>query len=471
MTSRFPHVKKFGLAIVFLFITFQSQARPAMLPDFTELVEENGSAVVNISTVQKRKRNVLPNAHGGGPSPFGQQMPDILRHLFGDEQQQNDLESLGSGFIISSDGYILTNNHVVKNADEIVVRLSNRQEYTAQLVGADPRSDLALLHVDADNLPTVKIGSSSSLKVGEWVLAIGSPYGFDHSVTAGIVSAIGRSLPSDNYVPFIQTDVAINPGNSGGPLFNLQGEVVGINSQIYSRTGGFMGLSFAIPIDMAMESVEQLKQNGFVSRGWLGVIIQDINKNLAESFGLKKSAGALVASVLQDGPADDAGILPGDVITAFNDKPIIMASDLPHLVGRIKPGGSAQIEIVRERKRKTIKLTVGELPENNKASHHPVRGNHQLDKSQLGMRVDELSKGQLRQLSIHNGIVVTDIQPGPAEQAGIRRGDIIILVNYQKVISVRSFGKILKKIPAGKRVPVQVNRRGRPMFISIKLPD
>jgi len=460
-----------SLILVWSLLSLNVQARD--LPDFTTLVAENGAAVVNISTTKNNKGQQRPSMPPGMKIPEGTPFDDLFKHFFGPGQRQQPYEShsLGSGFVLSSDGYILTNHHVIKDADEIIVRFSDRHELEAKILGSDERSDVALLKVDATGLKAIKLGDSTQLKVGEWVLAIGSPFGFDYSATAGIVSALGRSLPSDSYVPFIQTDVAINPGNSGGPLFNLAGEVIGINSQIYSRTGGFMGLSFAIPIDMAMESVEQLKQNGFVSRGWLGVIIQDINKNLAESFGLKKSAGALVASVLQDGPADDAGILPGDVITAFNDKPIIMASDLPHLVGRIKPGGSAQIEIVRERKRKTIKLTVGELPENNKASHHPVRGNHQLDKSQLGMRVDELSKGQLRQLSIHNGIVVTDIQPGPAEQAGIRRGDIIILVNYQKVISVRSFGKILKKIPAGKRVPVQVNRRGRPMFISIKLPD
>ena len=437
------------------------------LPDFTQLVEDNATAVVNISTVQRAKVRSLPYDNQN------QQVPDIFRHFFGDGHPQQERESLGSGFIVSQDGYILTNNHVIKGADEIVVRLSNRQEYSAELVGSDPRSDLALLRVDADNLPTVKIGRSAPLKVGEWVLAIGSPYGFDHTVTAGIVSAIGRSLPNDNYVPFIQTDVAINPGNSGGPLFNLDGEVIGINSQIYSRTGGFMGLSFAIPIDIAMESMEQLKLNGFVSRGWLGVIIQNVDKDLAESFGLSKSAGALVASVLKSGPADKAGVKAGDVITGFNGKQIVLASDLPHLVGRVKPGKKAQLDIVREGRHKTINLKVGELPEDVTASSSSRGSSPNVEPrtNELGMLVEDLTRDQLRQFELNNGVVVSKIEQGPAQKAGIRRGDVIILLNYQKITSVRGFEAILRKIPRGKRVPVQINRRGNHTFISVKLPD
>ena len=247
--------------------------------------------------------------------------------------------SLGSGFIVSSDGYILTNHHVVKEADEILIRLSDRREMVAQLVGADPRSDLALLKVEAKGLPAVEFGKSDELKVGAWVLAIGSPFGFDYSVTAGIVSAKGRSLPNENYVPFIQTDVAINPGNSGGPLFNLKGEVVGINSQIYTRSGGFMGVSFAIPIDVALDVVEQLKTKGEVSRGWLGVVIQEVNKQLAESFGLDKPQGALVAQLVPGGPAEAGGLKSGDIIVAFNGREVVLSSDLPHQVGQVKPEG------------------------------------------------------------------------------------------------------------------------------------
>ncbi|MFM8355882.1 MAG: trypsin-like peptidase domain-containing protein, partial [Gammaproteobacteria bacterium] len=283
------------------------------LPDFTPLVEKNAAAVVNISTVQK------DNPHSEGPQNRSDELDEFFRRFFPPDGSRGvpfaKPRSLGSGFVLSADGYILTNNHVVEDADEIMVRFNDRREMTATLVGSDPRSDLALLKVDADELPTVRIARSDDLKVGEWVLAIGSPFGFDYSVTAGIVSAKGRSLPTEqneNYVPFIQTDVAINPGNSGGPLFNLDGEVVGINSQIYSNSGGFMGVSFAIPIDVAMDVVDQLKASGKVARGWLGVVIQEVSRDLAESFGLNRPHGALVTRVLEDGPADQAGLREGD---------------------------------------------------------------------------------------------------------------------------------------------------------------
>src|SRR5690554_3244448 len=309
-------------------------ASAANLPDFTQLVESAAPAVVNISTTQTvQKRS----------SRIPQEVPEIFRHFFGElpegfeqEPSQQQRQSLGSGFIISDDGYILTNNHVIENADEIVVRLSDRRELIAKLIGSDASSDLALLKIDAKGLPVVTVGNSDKLKVGEWVLAIGSPFGFDHSVTAGIVSAKGRSLPNETYVPFIQTDVAINPGNSGGPLFNLDGKVVGINSQIYTRSGGFMGVSFAIPINVALEVSEQLKDSGRVSRGWLGVLIQEVNKDLAESFGLSKAAGALVAQVMPDGPASKSDLRSGDVITHLDGKPIVLSSDLPQLVGTLK---------------------------------------------------------------------------------------------------------------------------------------
>ncbi|MEO7558162.1 MAG: trypsin-like peptidase domain-containing protein, partial [Gammaproteobacteria bacterium] len=307
----------------------QSTVQSPNLPDFTALVEQNSAAVVNISTTQKIKRTMpqLPPGMEIPNLPEGSPFNDLFKHFFGEGQggpavpEEFDAQSLGSGFIISPDGYVLTNNHVVKNADKIIVRLSDRRDLVAKVVGTDARSDLALLKVEAQNLPVVKLGSSSNLKVGEWVLAIGSPFGFDHSATAGIVSAIGRNLPSESYVPFIQTDVAINPGNSGGPLFNLKGEVVGINSQIFSRTGGFMGLSFAIPVDVAMEVTEQLKTKGRVTRGWLGILIQDVTNDLAESFGMAKPEGALVARVLPDSPAAKSGFQAGDVVVKFDGKP------------------------------------------------------------------------------------------------------------------------------------------------------
>ncbi|MBV1881430.1 MAG: DegQ family serine endoprotease [Pseudomonadales bacterium] len=455
-------ISLFVMFLLFVVMPAQARAKISGLPDFTQLVEESASAVVNISTTHREK---------GKPQKYeqqNQQVPDIFRHFFGDGRPQRDRDSLGSGFIVSEDGYILTNHHVVKGADEIVVRLSNRKEYSAKLVGSDPRSDLALLQIDARHLPTVKLGRSSSLKVGEWVLAIGSPYGFDHSVTAGIVSAMGRSLPNDNYIPFIQTDVAINPGNSGGPLFNLEGEVVGINSQIYSRTGGFMGLSFAIPIDIAMESMEQIKRNGFVSRGWLGVIIQNVDMGLAESFGLSSSAGALVAGVLDDGPADKAGVEAGDVIITFDNTDIIVASDLPHLVGRVKPGKKAKLNIIRQGKDKTLSLKVGELPLDEAVSRSSVNGERPRT-NRLGIQVEELTKERLRELGLSHGVVVSGVEAGPGNQSGIKRGDVILLLNYQKVTSVGVFKSIARKIPAGKRVPVQVNRHGNHLFVSVNL--
>ncbi len=349
-----------------------SAAWAADLPDFTKLVEQNAPAVVNISTIQH------PDA---AASSRNEELEEFFRRFFPPDGDGNPAHppqvpyvpprSLGSGFVIGSDGYILTNNHVVEDADEIVVRFNDRREMNATLVGADPRSDLAVLKVNATNLPTVKVGRSGRLKVGEWVLAIGSPFGFDYSVTAGIVSAKGRSLPderNENYVPYIQTDVAINPGNSGGPLFNLAGEVVGINSQIYSNSGGFMGVSFAIPIDMAMDVVKQLRQTGHVSRGWLGVLIQEVNRDLAESFGLSRPQGALVTQVMAGSPADTAGLKAGDIITRFNGTEIEFSSDLPHVVGRTPAGSTAKLRVVRGGQEQTVNVIIGELADRDEQS-------------------------------------------------------------------------------------------------------
>src|SRR5690554_3616941 len=374
-------------------------ASAANLPDFTQLVESAAPAVVNISTTQTvQKRS----------SRIPQEVPEIFRHFFGElpegfeqEPSQQQRQSLGSGFIISDDGYILTNNHVIENADEIVVRLSDRRELIAELIGSDASSDLALLKIDAKGLPVVTVGNSDKLKVGEWVLAIGSPFGFDHSVTAGIVSAKGRSLPNESYVPFIQTDVAINPGNSGGPLFNLQGEVVGINSQIFTRSGGFMGLSFAIPMEVAMDVVQQLKTSGKVERGWLGVVIQEVNKELAESFKLDKPSGALVAQVMADSPAAAGGLQVGDVIVASNGSPVAMSADLPHLIGAMKPGEVATLQIVRDGKRRTLKVKVGAAPEDEQLQ---LSGQPQTSKSnRLGLEVADLTEEQKKRLDVQKG--------------------------------------------------------------------
>jgi len=447
----------------------------AQLPEFTELVEQASPAVVNISTRQK-----LPERSASDPlmAPDLEGIPPIFREFFergvpqmprSPNGQQRQAQSLGSGFIISADGYVLTNNHVVAGADEIIVRLPDRSELEARLVGADPRTDVALLKVEGEDLPTVKLGDSESLKVGAWVLAIGSPFGFDHSVTAGIVSAKGRSLPNESYVPFIQTDVAINPGNSGGPLFNLDGEVVGINSQIFTRSGGFMGLSFAIPIGVAMDVANQLKSNGRVSRGWLGVVIQEVNRDLAESFGLDKPAGALVAQVLDGGPAAKGGLQVGDVILSLNGRPIIMSADLPHLVGGLKPGSKATLQVVREGVRKDLSLTIGMLPEEGESLASAGASGKEQSSNRLGVTVAELSEEQRKGLDLRGGVVIREVQDGPAALIGLRPGDVITHLNNQAIDSAQTFTKVAEALPRNRSVSMRVLRQGRASFITFKL--
>ncbi|WP_068825439.1 DegQ family serine endoprotease [Pseudomonas sp. BMS12] len=460
-----------------LFLLGQVSLARAELPEFTELVEQASPAVVNISTRQKLpQREVaaqgqMPDLEGLPPmfrEFFERSIPQIPRNPGG---RQREAQSLGSGFIISDDGYVLTNNHVVADADEIIVRLSDRSELEAKLIGADPRTDVALLKVEGKNLPTVKLGKSDELKVGEWVLAIGSPFGFDHSVTAGIVSAKGRSLPNENYVPFIQTDVAINPGNSGGPLFNLDGEVVGINSQIFTRSGGFMGLSFAIPINVAMDVANQLKADGKVSRGWLGVVIQEVNKDLAESFGLEKPAGALVAQVLESGPAAKGGLQVGDVILNLNDQPIVMSADLPHLVGALKPGSKAVLEVVRDGERKRIKLEIGSLPEEGDEIALDEASGIERSSNRLGVSVVELSAEQKKALDLRGGVVIKEVQNGPAALIGLRPGDVITHLNNQAIDTAKTFDEVASKLPANRSVSMRVLRQGRASFITFKLAE
>jgi serine protease Do len=446
------------------------------LPDFTELVEKYSPAVVNVSTVQK----ATPQSEAMSP-----EMDEFFRRFFGPDGRgspfggPNDRgtpfsprRSLGSGFIISSDGYILTNNHVVEDAEEIVVRMNDRRELEAKLVGSDPRSDLALLKVDAHDLPAVKLGHSANLKVGEWVLAIGSPFGFDYSVTAGIVSAMGRSLPTENnenYVPFIQTDVAINPGNSGGPLFNLDGEVVGINSQIYTRSGGFMGVSFAIPIDTAVDVVEQLKKNGKVERGWLGVVIQEVNRDLAESFGLDKPSGALVARVMEDGPAAKAGLREGDIILEFNGQHIDLSSDLPHYVGRSHPGSEATLLIMRDGKRQTLTVVVGELADLDNGQVASADSGGGSAPSRIGVVVEALPDSARQRAQVDHGVRVLEAS-GAAAEAGIRDGDIITRLNNREIDSPETFAKVVDSLQPGRSVPVLIVRGQAPTFLALRVP-
>ncbi|MBB2494818.1 DegQ family serine endoprotease [Aquipseudomonas ullengensis] len=460
-----------------LFLLAQASLAHAELPDFTELVEQASPAVVNISTRQNLpQREVaiqgqMPDLQGLPPQFrefFERSLPQMPRNP---GSRQREAQSLGSGFIISDDGYILTNNHVVADADEIIVRLSDRSELQAKLIGADPRTDVALLKVEGKNLPTLKVGKPDELKVGSWVLAIGSPFGFDHSATAGIVSAKGRSLPNENYVPFIQTDVAINPGNSGGPLFNLDGQVIGINSQIYTRSGGFMGVSFAIPIDVAMDVANQLKSGGKVSRGWLGVVIQEVNKDLAESFGLEKPAGALVAQVMEDGPAAKGGLQVGDVILSLNDQPIILSADLPHLVGAMKAGSKADLEVIREGERKRLQMTVGSLPEDGDELAAGESSGVERSSNRLGVAVAELAAEQKKSLDLRGGVVIKEVQDGPAALIGLRPGDVITHLNNQAIDSAKTFTTVVKELPANRSVSMRVLREGRASFITFKLSE
>jgi serine protease Do len=443
------------------------------LPNFKPLVEKNSAAVVNISTTIKSS---------GGISP-GLNMPDIpenspfyefFKKYFGDvppgHGPSQERSSLGSGFIISKDGYVITNHHVVKDADEIIVRLNDRSEFVAELVGSDARSDIAVLKLDGKNLPHLKFGDSDKVTVGEWVLAIGSPFGFDYSVTAGIISAIGRSLPNENYVPFIQTDVAINPGNSGGPLFNLDGEVIGVNSQIYSRTGGFMGLSFAVPVNVVENVYLQLKDKGRVSRGWLGVLIQDVTRELAESFDMDHPHGALIAKVIPDGPAEQGGIEVGDIIVKFNGKKVTFSSDLPPLVGSTSIGSTVRVDIIRRSESKTIEVEILELPTDNEVAAKNSGEKSKLLKNPLNIVAKDLTDKQKQDIDIYDhGIIVEQISVGPAQKSGIRRGDIILLLDNIKVKNIEHFNKLVKELPKDRSISVLIQRRDGPVFLAMKL--
>ena len=465
------------LRLAFVLILGLSFSAQAALPEFTKIVENSKNSVVNISTTTKapkassKQSTPMPNFPEG--SPLGELFEKFFQYGEGGGAPRRDAQSLGSGFIISEDGFILTNHHVIAGADEVIVRLANRDEYTAKIVGSDEASDVAVLKVEATNLEVLKFGSSDELKVGEWVLAIGSPFGFDYSATAGIVSAKGRSLPRDNYVPFIQTDVAINPGNSGGPLFNLDGEVIGINSQIYSRTGGFMGVSFAIPIELALNVANQIKDTGQVSRGWLGVLIQEVTGELAESFGMSNPHGALVAKVLDSSPAAKAGLQVGDVIVSFNGKKVLRSSNLPPLVGRSTVGKNAKVTIIRNKKEQQIKVMIDELPTAaTQASYSPKAEDTPNKNVALGMSVEALSQEAKNQLKISAGVRVIEInQSGAAENAGIQNGDVITMIDNKAVTSLSDFDEITNDLKNGKSVALLVQRASGPVFLAIRPED
>ncbi len=458
--------KLFIIALVCLVPQF---AVARELPDFTDLVEKQGPAVVNISATQP--------SHGAQVAPGIPNIPknDPFYEFFNRFSPQmprgREAPSLGSGFIISEDGYILTNAHVVGSADGITVRLTDKREFKAKVVGIDKRTDVALIKIEATGLPKVAIGDSSRLKVGEWVLAIGSPFGFDSSVTAGIVSAKGRSLPQENYVPFIQTDAAINPGNSGGPLFNLKGEVIGVNSQIYTRNGGSMGLGFAIPIDVAMDVANQLRTSGKVTRGRIGVTIQEVTRDLAESFGLSKTSGALVSSVEKGGAADKAGIQVSDVILKFDGKAVSGSSDLPRIVAATRPGTKVTVQVWRKGESKEIHLTVGEMPADAQAVAQGKASGTGEAVTRLGLVVSELDVDQKGELQIQGGLVVEEVKGSAAARADLRRGDIILAIGNIEVASIEQLNEILKQMPKGRSIALLVKRDEASYYLALKLDE
>ena len=427
------------------------------LPNFASIAESQGAAVVNISVTGTVKTSGIPGMDPNDP------MYEFFRRFQPNQPQaETPMSGMGSGFIVKPDGVILTNAHVVDKADEVIVRLTDKREFKAKVVGVDKLTDVAVLKIDGKDLPTVKIGSTKNSNVGDWVVAIGSPFGFDNTVTAGIISAKSRALPDEGYVPFLQTDVAINPGNSGGPLFNLNGEVVGINSQIYSRSGGYQGLSFAIPIDVAMGIEQQLLDKGKVSRGRLGVGVQSINQDLANSFGLKTPSGALVSNVEKNGPADKAGLEAGDVILKFNDQIIDRSSDLPPMVASIAPGNTVKMEVWRKNQIKTLNVRIAEM---QTAMNAPkIAPDNKQPK--LGVSVRPLTSQELAQAHVQ-GLLVEEVGKGPAANAGIQPGDVILAVNGDQVTSVTQLQE--KLVPNNKNIALLVMRGDNKIYVPVKI--
>ena len=445
-------------AWMILALAVGASAHADSLPDFTNLVEKQSPSVVNITTTQEARGR----ARGQMPQP--DEMLDFFRRFMPPEGERflPPRHGQGSGFFISTDGYILTNAHVVDDVDEVVVKLQDKREFRAKVVGVDSRTDIALIKIEASNLPKVAIGDPDRLKVGEWVLAVGAPFGFENSVTAGIVSAVGRSLPQENYVPFIQTDVAVNPGNSGGPLFNMKGEVVGVNSQIISRSGGYMGLSFAIPIDVAMDVAEQLKRHGKVNRGRLGVVIQEVTADLAQAFGLKKPEGALVAEVEPGSPADKAGVQPSDVIIRYGGRNIDSSIELPRMVGSTPPGTKTTLTVWRKGVQRELSVVVGEMPDEPEA-----RADSGEPANKAGLVVSALSADERRQLKVGSGVKVDDAV-GAAARAGIRPGDVIVSVNNQPVNSAAELSKQINDTSRS-AVALLIKRGDGSLYVPLRL--
>ncbi|MBL8259628.1 MAG: DegQ family serine endoprotease [Candidatus Competibacteraceae bacterium] len=448
-------------------------ARPAEtqpLPDFRKMVKQNEAAIVNISSTQALDKQAR---RPGMPELPGKENPylEFFKRFFQDRPElpgDRQANSLGSGFIISPDGYILTNAHVARDADKIIARLSDLRERPAKVIGVDELTDVAVLKIEGENLQAVKIGDSDTLEVGEWVLAIGSPFGLEHTATQGIVSAVGRNLPSGTYVPFIQSDVAVNPGSSGGPLFNLRGEVIGINSQIYSSTGGYMGLSFAIPIKLAMQVVEQLKATGEVTRGWLGVLLQPVNNDLAEAFNLDRPRGALVAQILPDSPAASAGFKVGDIILRYGGEPVEDSSQLPRMIGVTPVGKTVAMSIQRNGEPLEVKATIARL----EALEQPVATMDEHNDPRLRITVADLSNEQRRTIGAEEqGVLVTSLEEGPAANAGLYPDDIILQINHNAVKSASQFVELAKELPKGRAVPLLVKREVESLYLAVRLPD
>ncbi len=472
MSGWFRHINLSFIALsLSLFLLGPTKTYAIELPDFEGLVREQGQAVVKV-TVSATK---APDDEPGSLPNFNEdELPDFFKRFF-EELPDNPGEppsavpsaGFGSGFILSENGYVVTNAHVVRNATEISVDLPDGREFDAEIVGSDDRTDVALLKLDATGLPVLKLGDSDNLKVGQWVLAIGSPFGFEYTATQGIVSALSRSLPSDNYGSFIQTDVAVNPGNSGGPLFDLDGTVVGVNSQIFSRSGGYMGLSFAIPINIVRSVASQLREQGYVSRGWLGVVIQDLNQSLAESFGMDRPAGALVAQVTENSPAASAGLMIGDVITSFNGAIVDTSSDLPPMVGNTPVGEAAVVELIRNKKTIQLDVVIQELQEDR----NQIKGSEDHEHTTLGMAAMPLNQEQKAVLEVDNGLLIGEVNAnGPAAEAGLMKGDVLVLFNQVAVTSNSQLRELVESTEKEQSVAILLHRKKKPIFAAIVLP-
>ena len=447
-----------------------AQSKP--LPDFAQLVKSEGPAVVNIVSTRKPAAEKQAKGEGGAkPDPMEELLRRFMPDGAGPGGRGEPRQGLGSGFIISADGYILTNAHVVSGFDDVNVRLADaKREFKAKVVGVDKRSDVAVLKVEASGLPVAKLGDSSKVEPGEWVAAIGSPFGFANTVTAGIVSAKGRSLPDEMYVPFIQTDVAVNPGNSGGPLLNLKGEVIGVNSAIYSGTGGYMGVSFAIPIEVALDVAKQLRAQGKVTRGRIGIGVQPLTKELAQSFKIDAQTGAVIVNVEDGGPAAKAGARVGDVVTKWNGKALDDANELPRLVAATKPGTAAKMEVLRSGKREELSVSVGEIPVERTADAKAKQQKMEKEKhGRLGLAVEEIPASERKALGVDYGLIVVDVGEGPARGSGIQPGDVIVAVNQQRFKNIEEFNKLLASHKKGERVALLVKRGEGAVYVPLEL--